>query len=490
MNASQITQLLFIMSAFFIKTDSSVVGPFSGVELRELAFAGIIKPESEISGSPGGAWQTAQAIGLFSDDRLPLPLPHPAGTVLSQFQVKGLPPAYQGPFKLRELVGFAARGMLPPDAIINVDRAEQWIQALRFRVLAMCMNGELVRLSSSGQLVLRAIGGSGTGVNLEGTRAPVEIAHEGAARRASMNAEISLASVIVDDGYEAEQASLRAAGEAARAAQNALPEVSKFARYFALFRSEIAIAGRLRNLTLPGWLVPLVIVILLIIGSAAAYTFFKQPTPRQQVIGDWIGYVGNSSEVGKPRFGVSLREDGTCVVFNSVGPSWTGKFTFIERCDAERIYEKYEEGNTVVDTIEMIHFRDQVQSTDGYIRFSGNEEGFPMIDGHPVQEAFVRPGRDQLQFGYLAIVNWMPSVRTLEAGWITANAAMPVMRVSTTQAATEESPTVVELLRTRGIPDEARKISPDEIAEPRKNSPLMNAQVARYGTEKFFVIRE
>ena len=84
----------------------------------------------------------------------------------------------------------------------------------------------------------------------------------------------------------------------------------------------------------------------------------------------------------------------------------------------------------------------------------------------------------------------MPRVRTLEAGWITANAALPVMRVYTTQAATEASPTVVELLRTRGIPDEARKISPDEIPEPRKNTPLLNAQVVRYGTEKFFVIPE
>jgi hypothetical protein len=103
------------MTEFFIKTDAGVLGPFSGVELRELALAGILRPDSNLSATAHGPWQLAGSAGLFSEKKTPLP--HPSDVQLTRYQVRGMAGAIQGPFKLRELIGFAARGMLPAETI-------------------------------------------------------------------------------------------------------------------------------------------------------------------------------------------------------------------------------------------------------------------------------------------------------------------------------------------------------------------------------------
>jgi hypothetical protein len=82
------------MAAFFIRTDAVASGPFTGVELREAAMAGILSPDSMIAGAPEGPWILASNAGLFSEKRVALP--HPPNVAVPQYQVRGMPGAFQG----------------------------------------------------------------------------------------------------------------------------------------------------------------------------------------------------------------------------------------------------------------------------------------------------------------------------------------------------------------------------------------------------------
>ncbi len=426
------------MSAFFIKTDTAAIGPFSDVELRELAFSGLLRPESNIATSPDGTWQTAQSIELFSFQRLPVP--HPQGTVLPHFEVQGLPSAFHGPFKLRELFGFAARGMLPPDALIKSEAWEEWLPALRFPTLVLCLNGDLAMLGPDGQLVLRATGNSRTALNLVGARAPMEVAHQAAAaRRAAVLDDKPPRPAIIDEGYEAEQATIHAANAtaqakatadanakakamasvAAKVAGETRPEASSFGKRLALLGGKFTIPNWVRPIAWSKRTTLLAVVLMLLLVGGVAYAYSrKQPTPRDHVIGKWVGIASDSSSKDQPSFGISLHDDGNCEVFNASGPAWQGDYFYSDKHDLSRFYDSLMPVNSVVDSIEPVHDSDQVQSSDGYIRFVSIDGTFPVIDGHPVREAFVRLGEDQLKLGYLATVNWTADEKILEAGWI------------------------------------------------------------------------
>ncbi len=425
------------MPAFFIKTDTAAIGPFSDVELRELAFSGILKPESNIATSLDGTWQTAQSIELFSFQRLHVP--HPQGTVLPHFEVQGLPSAFHGPFKLRELFGFAARGMLPPDALIKGEAWEEWLSVLRFPTLVFCLNGDLAMLGPGGQLILRATGNSGTALNLVGARAPMEIAQQAAARRAAMLDDKPPGPAMVDEGYEAEQATIHAANAtaqarfratvdansqamasvAAKVAGETRPEVSNLGMLLASLGGKLTIANWVRPIAWSKRATLLAVVLMLLLVGGVAYAYSrKQPTPRDHVIGEWIGSASGSASKARPSFGISLHDDGNCEVVNSSGPAWQGDYFYSDKHDLSRFYDSLMPVNSVVDSIEPRHYSDPVQSTDGYIRFVSIDGTFPLIDGHPLREAFVRLGQDQLQLGYLATVNWTADEKILEAGWI------------------------------------------------------------------------
>ena len=141
------------MTEFFVLTDRYIVGPLTGVELREAALAGILRHDGIVGGSREGPWYSAADIGLFSEKKAALP--HPPDIHVPQYQVRGMPGAFQGPFKLRELIGFAARGMLPADALLQGDDSDEWIEVRRYRVLAAVLAGELVVVDESGNVVVR-----------------------------------------------------------------------------------------------------------------------------------------------------------------------------------------------------------------------------------------------------------------------------------------------------------------------------------------------
>ncbi len=315
------------MTAFFVQTDRCVSGPFTGVELREAALAGIIGPSAVVAGNQHGPWFRAADIGLFSDKQTPLP--HPPGTHIPHYQVRGMSSAFQGPFKLRELIGFAARGMLPADALVRSDGSDTWVRARRFSMLAACLNGELVLTDGTGKIVLRSsvlAKKSKATDEVHGARAPIEIAKRVDAREIarvpppppiSKNDEVAVAKPKPsrDDAAEPE---------------NATPP-SRLSRMWSsrVLPSRVlpireGMSGLLGSLARPRLAIQLICLVLLLAGVSSAFSFWKRLSmPRGQAIGDWICI---SSNEGEPSFGISLCADGRCIVFNVQGKSWTGDF--------------------------------------------------------------------------------------------------------------------------------------------------------------------
>lgn len=65
---------------FYYGFDGKVVGPVTGIELREAAFAGRVRPTTPVSTGPSSWWVTALYVrGLF--DAQGQPLPHPPETL-------------------------------------------------------------------------------------------------------------------------------------------------------------------------------------------------------------------------------------------------------------------------------------------------------------------------------------------------------------------------------------------------------------------------
>jgi hypothetical protein len=64
---------------FYYQLDGSVIGPVTGVELRNAALAGNVFPSTLVANDPNGEWVLAKfAEGLFDEGGMPLP--HPPGT--------------------------------------------------------------------------------------------------------------------------------------------------------------------------------------------------------------------------------------------------------------------------------------------------------------------------------------------------------------------------------------------------------------------------
>lgn len=61
---------------FFYQVRGTIIGPVTGLELREAAFAGDVGLSTLVSNSPNGDWvQAARIRGLFDDNGKPLPHP-------------------------------------------------------------------------------------------------------------------------------------------------------------------------------------------------------------------------------------------------------------------------------------------------------------------------------------------------------------------------------------------------------------------------------
>ena len=161
------------MAEFYIQAGEQVVGPLRELELREAALAKIIAVDAPISESAQGPWQSATEAGFFNEKGVAVA--HRAGTTTPVCRIAGMPDAFQSPFKLRELIGFAARGMLPPNAplqfvdadskptptppgvTVENDRSQdETLTVSSLRILNEASAGRLVLVQPGGRLLLRS----------------------------------------------------------------------------------------------------------------------------------------------------------------------------------------------------------------------------------------------------------------------------------------------------------------------------------------------
>lgn len=500
------------MSQFFVLTDQAVVGPLTGVELRESALAGVLAPDCIVGGSKQGPWHSGIQIGLFSENKVPIP--HPDEVVVPTYHVRGMPGAFQGPFKLRELIGFASRGMLPIDAELRLaDEAmdasgghETWFKVSRFRILVLCLNGDLVMLDTQGRVQLRTRGvidGADASRWTDQHRAPIEtirridasdvttfatsrqLSGEDADAQKVLDSEkASSAEISPSDGIQtgADQGSKRASFFTSA-------ELIHFTR--AAARSRLTVAA-------------IFLCMATIVVQQGWLNRGPQDMKRDAVLGQWIA---DSEDGQPPRFGIAFREDGTCTIFNVIGESWTGDYQWKSR---QRMTTASVNGSmqqpvvrSTVDHREPNHFSGPIQESDGYLSLSGFKQRGASIDGHPVRDLFVRRVGDQLELGYLTEIAWDSSGKKLSAGWVRAHRVDSMQQTdvdelhealasivtddSLSQDAMVESPVQSHhvdpayLLTHFGVPDEARKIFGFEVPAAAQGKSFAANHLVRYG---------
>jgi len=470
------------MAAFFIRTDAVASGPFTGIELREAAIAGILRPDSVIAGAPEGPWILASDAGLFSEKRVALP--HPPEVSVPQYQVRGMPGAFQGPFKLRELIGFAARGMLPSDALLQSDASEPWVPVERIKILSACLQGELALIDQRGNVIRRAVHPTAQPLSMAAARAPVEVSRSADSRDSTAFASTSEEATVVPS-----PSSVASKKQAVNVSPVSESQSGWLRVHLQDLRSRVSDLSRINDGMIGRRILFLSLGLVgILILASAVFRWRNLSMQRTQLLGEWIGN-SPSRDGGTPfQFGIAFRPDGHCVVFNPTGASWTGDFQWIERIDQAEGLQKIEAFTVSIDTAEPQHSLDIVRSSDGYLRFFGPNDNAPTIDGHRVADAFVRRENQTLLVGYLTTVQYSPGKKQLQAAWIATTLASKAMAGSLGPEARELSvmkPT--ELLAAFGVPDEARPAYPFEIPSARRDGQDSNAQMLRFMNKKWML---
>ena len=73
------------MADFYYRRGESVIGPLTGIELREAAFAGNLGPDTLVATSHDGPWVPARRVkGLYGQDGRPLPHPPEAQRIIER----------------------------------------------------------------------------------------------------------------------------------------------------------------------------------------------------------------------------------------------------------------------------------------------------------------------------------------------------------------------------------------------------------------------
>jgi hypothetical protein len=464
------------MTAFFVRTDSGASGPFTGVELREAALAGLLTPETVISGTPSGPWTPAYEAGLFSEGRIPLP--HPAGVTVPTFHVSGLSPSCRGPFKLRELIGFAARGLLPPDATLRTDSHAPWILVTRINILAATLKGDLALIDGSGKVIRRTARSSSI-VEQSDARAPVEIAKPAVHVASEL---LGSDSIVASDVGSDSRATTYASEQREHLEQSVATERESYAS-----RRWGHSWVRLPRINLNQGLLKrtaAALVLAAIVATAGYAVTHRKPTTiaREAVIGDWLVPSEDDSSC---LCVIALRADGRCVVFNVDGPCWTGRYRWTPRSDDSRGLRGVE-SVVELDTAVADHPIEPVGATDGYLRFIGDGDASPQLDGHPISDAFVQRIGDQMRIGYPVSIEITADRKQLNAAWIAFN-RLPHLNGNRQDGLSElaQLPKPNSLPFVYGIPEEARPIQPHEVPREKMAERYVGAQYIRYGNHRF-----
>ncbi|TWU03818.1 hypothetical protein [Neorhodopirellula pilleata] len=414
------------MTLFYIKTDLDVAGPFTGIEIREASLAGIIRPQTYLSGSADGPWVAAEHAGLFSETGVALP--HPPGTAVPMFQTRGMPGAFMGPFKLRELIGFACQGMLPPGTELQSDPSRPWIPITGTGILPACLRGDLVRIEENGRLCLRTVIPADLEQRrqqLETLQSPIDRAKQIKASGATAAPSHSKAVVRTDQDAAVVPPPITSPSIAASptpsrsdATTDAVASaVPVWNRSLGGLSTSLVRLGAL--VTRPKVAAAVLLVAMLTIGLPVAYSSWaRQPIPRQKILGEWVSSLPSTSETARPSVGVGFFEDGSCVLVNASGESWTGDFEWAERTDQGSKFRPLDQVTVRYDSAAPGHVEDTVVPSDGYLRLSGFVKEPPRLNGHPVRDLFVRRSGDLLKVGYLTQSHWVDGRHGLLAAWV------------------------------------------------------------------------
>ena len=460
------------MTAFFIKTEQAASGPFTGIELREAALAGIIGTQSIVGGSPTGPWIRASEIGLFSEKGIALP--HPPGTPIPNYQVRGMVGAAAGPFKLRELIGFAARGMLPSDARLQSNLSPEWFLVDRIRILDACLEGELVLLGAEGKLLRRTQRAGASAAHAEvvepSTHVEEGIAPSSLAKSVDLDdMSTYVQPIIAEDEIEEDSDVVPVSCDRSGSEfefdeeetnetrrRRWLPSLGLRLPGVSIARASVAFLAR------PRIAFGLSCCLLVMLGVGSAYSTYRPPgMPRGEIIGQWmfqsVSNPANHSQSESNQtesFGVAFHEDGSCVLFNTQSSSWTGDFRWTDRTDDESGLTSLHTFEAKINEIAPDHQQENVQLSDGHLRFVGMAYQTPRLAGREVEDCFVRRQGDRLSVGYLASVNWLGDRKQLKGGWVV------VTPISRRKAAIEVYSTL------KSIPTEQRPLDIPSASEP------------------------
>ena len=437
--------------------------PFSGIELREAALAHVVLPNHRIANNTDGPWKRAAHVGLFSEKHVPLP--HPSGTPVPEFRVTGVDDALEGSFKLHELIDFVVRRMLTRDASIQPAGRNDWIPINQIAILDICLRGELSRhpafvtpppVEPAAQRYVHDRRWKHTQTtNRQAETLPSEpnVASEDEALPITSNANhVDL----VADSEQGTDATTSDHREQVR--KNIRERIAKQGRP----KLNIAYAA--------GLVVP-------VLGGVLLWWILQLPssrTNRTDVIGSWVQVP--SQKTGKA-YGISFREDGTCVVFNSDGDCWSGDYRWADHTSREAAAPDLMRGKAT--GIAQNHHRDLVAASDGYVRLQvGNSQKPPMLGDKPIGELFLRRDDAFLWIGYLT--DSSGGNASLDAGWVQL---WPRNRAAKFGPIDDDT-RGADLLARYGVPDEARPLQPTEITanlDPKSAEPR---SFVRYGKER------
>lgn len=445
------------MADLYVRTIQAVIGPVSGVEIREAALAGVIRHDAVIGGSPEGPWHLANEIGLFSEKRTPLP--HPSGTDIPMFQIRN---REDEPLKLRELIGFISRGLMPLESEIRIacmvpagsnklpvhsgNTASEgvqpvWFKIPRMRILAACLSGELVRVSEAGQLIpmssheliVKQLASEAvqSGQQLADSigRRPIDVAEKAAIGVISPQAKQHRVDQEEAAAAEAEQENLAAKRNAELEQQHAdqakrlasakrwhaiLHPGEKIGRLIAPLKKRYA--SQLPVLRVAGLYLAIAVVF---IGTASAYVLLRDTSlGRDEVIGRWVA-LGNFEEGNASSFEIHLSEDGNLSIESADGAVWQGGFRFSSANVSSGLPAAGEIPTiSVIETIDADQEHGFVVPDDGHIELSGFIKDPPLIDGRAVRDFFVRRKEQNLLVGYPAAIHMTTTSSFLEVGWI------------------------------------------------------------------------
>ena len=425
------------MNQFYLKSgDEMVAGPFTGIEVREAALANLVFPDTGVAATADGPWTPAADVGLLSDEIEPQS--HLGQTEVPKFRMKDASEALGGPFKLRELIELASRQILPSDASIQLIGRDDWIPVNQFGILVACLQGKLPRNPTSGNSskVDPLLWDTNSASNHD---APPVTAND----------------LLTDPQDDLD---------------TILTQHRKLVRKDV--RKRIAKKGNSKfKIAYVGGLVTSLLV-------CAIVWWLQSPswgTNRNEVLGDWALIASHKESKS---FGISFKEDGTCVVFNSDGNCWSGDFEWSDDATDEFDFQSLgDPTKSKVNEITSSHHRGEVSSSDGYVRFKGATDGkTPMLGDKPIRECFLRRHEDVLWMGYLGNVD----NQSLNAGWVQLWPRDREQGFGPVRSDWQGT----RLIARYGVPDEARRLNPNEITANRDPKSAEPRSLVRYGTQR------